>query len=136
MWCQTILIYIQKKKHTPYNECQQVPGGNMNSVTTRKRIKPGVNDSFREFLSLHELNRANAGVLKAQLTQMIGEHYKDNEEQLNFLKKEEKTVRENIEKIAEKYLVSDSLDEQTYLKVKRKFEYELSEIVKKIKTAS
>jgi site-specific DNA recombinase len=123
-----ITSYIAKKKQVHYYKCQHGKGGNMNAYTTPRSLKPGVNDSFIKFLSKFELNDHHRRLLRAQLEKLTLEHYNEKQNSTDTLKKEIKKLQQKLEKINEKFLVSDSVDENTYNKVKDRIEDEIRQI--------
>ena len=123
-----ITSYIAKKKGVHYYKCQHGKGGNMNAYTTPRSRKPGVNDSFIEFLSRFELNDCNRTLLQAQIKKLTQHHYEERKSSVDTLKKKQRKVQRKLEKVNEKFLLSDSADESTYTKVKNKLEEEIRQI--------
>ena len=130
-----ITSYIAKKKQVHYYKCQHGKGGNMNAYTTPRSRKPGVNDSFIEFLSKFDLDDSKKRLLNAQIEKLTKEHKKEKESSVKVLKKELTTLKLKLEKVNEKFLLSDSADESTYNKIKNKLENDIREIESKLEDA-
>jgi site-specific DNA recombinase len=130
-----ITSYIAKKKNVHYYKCQHGKGGNMNAYTTPRSRKPGVNDSFIDFLSRFELSDANKKVLKAQIIQLTREHNGDKKEQSSALNKELNKLKNKLERANEKFFLNENADEVTYVKIKNRLEVEIGEIEEKLDEA-
>ncbi len=127
-----ITSYIAKKKKVHYYKCQHGKGGNMNAYTTPRSLKPGVNDSFIEFLTAFNLNDRNRRLLRAQIERLTQEHHQEKEKSVKALDKQLERLQQKLEKVNEKFLLSDSVDEVAYNKIKRKLEGEIREIEEQI----
>ncbi|MDR5591893.1 recombinase family protein [Christiangramia sp. SM2212] len=123
-----ITSYIAKKKQVHYYKCQHGKGGNMNAYTTPRSRKPGVNNSFIEFLSKFDLDNSKRRLLQAQIEKLIDEHTNEKKNSARVLKKELNTLELKLDKVNEKFLLSDSADESTYEKVKTQLENDIRRI--------
>ncbi len=127
-----ITSYIAKKKQVHYYKCQHGKGGNMNALTTPRSIKPGVNDSFVQFLTQFEVNSYNRELVKAQIIRLTQDHLQEKDTSSIALKNELKKVQQKLDKVNEKFLLSDNADENTYQKLKVKMEGEIEVIQQKL----
>ncbi len=127
-----ITSYIAKKKQVHYYKCQHGKGGNMNAYTTPRSVKPGVNNSFIKFLSTFNLDDRNRGLLQAQIERLTQEHNQEKMNSVQALNKELGKLQQKLEKVNEKFLLSDSADEVAYNKIKSKLEGEIGEIVEQL----
>ena len=128
-----ITSYIAKKKNIHYYKCQHGKGGNMNAFTTPRSSKPGVNDSFADFLKQFELSEANKELLKAQILQLTKEYHHDKKDQKISLNKELVKLQNKLDKVNEKFILSENADEGSYVKIKNKLHKEIREIEQKLR---
>ncbi|GHA25468.1 serine type site-specific recombinase [Salinimicrobium marinum] len=131
-----ITSYIAKKKNVHYYKCQHGKGGNMNAFTTPRSLKVGVNDAFIDFLKQFELEDHKAEALKSILSTMLGRHADNNKDQVKNLKLQLKKVQEKIDKVDERYFLSENQNEEAYVKIKGKLESEIEIIKSKIQNVS
>ncbi|WP_424493177.1 recombinase family protein [Salinimicrobium sp. GXAS 041] len=129
-----ITSYIAKKKQVHYYKCQHGKGGNMNAYTTPRSLKPGVNDSFIKFLSKFELNDCNRRLIQLQIEQLTQEHHEEKKRSRDTLKKEKRKLQKQLEKVNEKFLLNDSVDETSYNNVKGKLEEEIRQIEDQVRS--
>ena len=130
-----ITSYIAKTKQVHYYKCQHGKGGNMNAFTTPRSLKPGVNDSFIQFLTQFEVNACNRELVKAQITRLTQEHIHEWETSSKALKSVHAKLLGDLERLNEKFLMSDHADEKTYQKLKTKMEGEIVKVERKLVAA-
>ncbi|WP_425595425.1 recombinase family protein [Salegentibacter mishustinae] len=127
-----ITSYIAKKKQVHYYKCQHGKGGNMNAYTTPRSLKPGVNNSFIDFLSNFELGDVEKELLKTQIKLLTQEHEEEKRSCSERLGKELVKMQNKLDKVNEKYLLSDDVNETAFNKVKEKLEKEIDQIKEKL----
>ncbi len=130
-----ITSYVVKKKQIHYYKCQHGKGGNMNAFTTPRSRKPGVNDSFIEYLNQFKLSDNHRKLLTAQILHITQELKNEQKTQFRNLEKELKRQQNKLDKLNEKFMLSDNADEETYVKLKNRLNDDISEIDQKINEA-
>ncbi|WP_370866493.1 recombinase family protein [Salinimicrobium profundisediminis] len=130
-----ITSYIAKKKQVHYYKCQHGAGGNMNAYTTPRSLKPGVNDSFIDFLANLELDEYDRELLSNQILELTHEHQLEKKASSESLKKELIKLQNKLDKVNDKFFMSDSADETAYNRVKRKLENEIKSVEEKLEDA-
>ena len=127
-----ITSYVVQSKQVHYYKCQHGKGGNMNAYTTPRSLKPGVNDSFIQFLAEFELDDDDKNLFSKHLAKLTMEHNTEKRDSSQSLEKELEKLQDKLEKVNEKFLMADSADENAYNKVKGKLENEIMVIEKKL----
>lgn len=116
--------YVVKKKEVHYYKCNVCKGVNLNANTTKRSLKPGLNNSFQELLNDVEMEEKYIRPFKLQLKKMFKYLHSETQEVLQKQKKLKVELEGKLAKLEEKYLYDD-LDKEVYTKHKHKLESEL-----------
>ena len=89
----------------------------MNANSSKKSLKPGLNNLFAEYLEQFSLNMEYADAFREQMRLTINDLNKDSIELNKSLLKRKTELEEKLEKLEKKYIF-DGLDIGTYNKYK------------------
>ncbi|WP_026914585.1 recombinase family protein [Christiangramia portivictoriae] len=127
-----ITSYIAKKKQIHYYKCQSCKGGNMNAFTTPRSIKPGVNDTFVEFLKQFEVDEDDKILISKHIEKVLNEVKSSSSNQRDILNNELGKVEKKLSVLRKNHLLSYDQDEETFQALKQEFSQQILSIQEKI----
>ncbi len=117
--------YEVKRKRAHYYKCNSCKHVNMNANTTKASRNRGLNDTFKELLSGVVLRNDFVDMFKLQLRKMFFDLHQDTNDQLGELRKILTELEEQLTNLEKKFLFSNSVKEDVYLKYKGELEPEI-----------
>jgi len=105
--CGTKMTGYKAKKKYDYYKCQNklCSCKDLNAKSSRKSIKTGLNDLFKDYLSEFSLDNKYVEVFKEQMRLTVNDRNKESIELKNSFNKQLKDLEINLEKIERRYVV-------------------------------
>lgn len=125
--------YKSKKTSTHYYKCNTASceGGNVNAETTKKSIKRGAHDLFRDMLTHYQLSEQLIPLYKKQLKATFIEINDSNIREKKELKKQLSLTEQKIENLYEKFMEGD-IPKEYFVKFMNKQEDEKKLLLEEI----
>jgi site-specific DNA recombinase len=129
--CGTKMTGYVKKKTIHYYKCQnkKCTCKDLNANSSKRSIKEGLHNIFKEYLTKFELNPALLAVFRAQMKLTIENQNQEEIEFMEDFKLKEKELDNRLTQLEEKYLF-DGFPKEKYESYKNKIVAEISELNK------